>query len=160
MTKKLNKILGIETKLLTSFYPQTDSQTERMNQELEQYLRFFIDHRQRDWPEWLASAEFVINNKTYSTTKVSPFMANYGKKLRMGVDLRRKGKMEKVIEFAEKIKKIQEEARAALTKAQKEMKKQVDRERKKAEVWKVGDRVMLSTKDLVSKERLVRKLVD
>jgi len=108
----------------------------------------------------LASAEFVINNKTYSTTKVSPFMANYRKKLRMGVDLRRKGKMEKATEFAERIRKIQEEARAALTKAQKEMKKQVDRERKKVEVWKVGDRVMLSTKDLLSKERPVKKLVD
>jgi len=50
MMKELNKMLGTETKLSTSFYPQTDGQTERMNQELEQYLRFFIDHRQRNWP--------------------------------------------------------------------------------------------------------------
>ena len=45
MTKELNNILGIEIKLLAAFHPQTDSQIERMNQELEQYLRFFIDHR-------------------------------------------------------------------------------------------------------------------
>ena len=45
MTKKLNTMLGIKTKLLTAFYLQTDCQTERMNQKLEQYLRFFIDHR-------------------------------------------------------------------------------------------------------------------
>jgi len=51
MTKELNQILGIETKLLTSFHPQTDGQTEQMNQELEQYFRFFVDHRQKDWPE-------------------------------------------------------------------------------------------------------------
>ena len=82
----------------------------------------------------MASAEFVINNKTYSTTKVSPFIANYRKKLRMGVDLRRKGKMEKATKFAERIKKMQKKARVALTKAQKEMKKQVNRERKKVEV--------------------------
>ena len=82
----------------------------------------------------MTSAEFVINNKTYSTTKVSPFMANYRKKLRMGVDLRRKGKMEKATKFAERIKKMQKKARVALTKAQKEMKKQVNRERKKVEV--------------------------
>ena len=44
MMKELNNILKIEMKLLTSFYPQTDGQTERMNQELEQYLRFFVDH--------------------------------------------------------------------------------------------------------------------
>ena len=44
--KELNQILGINTKLSTAFHPQTDRQTERMNQELEQYLRMFIDHRQ------------------------------------------------------------------------------------------------------------------
>jgi len=60
------------------------------------------------------SAEFVINNKAHSTTKVSPFMANYGRELRMRVDIRRKGKMEKAIEFAERMMKIQEEAEAAL----------------------------------------------
>jgi len=42
--KKLNKLLGIDTKLSMAFHPQTDGQTERINQELEQYLRIFIDH--------------------------------------------------------------------------------------------------------------------
>jgi len=79
ITKELNKMLGIKIKLSTSFYPQTDGQTERMNQELEQYLQFFVDHRQKDWPEWLVSAEFAVNNKAYSATKVSSFMANYGR---------------------------------------------------------------------------------
>ena len=51
LTKKLNRMLGIKTKLLTTFHPQTDGQTERMNQEVEQYLRFFIEHRQKDWLE-------------------------------------------------------------------------------------------------------------
>jgi len=44
LTKELNKILGIETRLSIAFHPQTDRQTEQMNQELEQYLRFFIEH--------------------------------------------------------------------------------------------------------------------
>ena len=51
LTKKLNRILGIETKLLIVFDPQIDGQTEWMNQKLEQYLWFFMDHRQKDWPE-------------------------------------------------------------------------------------------------------------
>ena len=46
-----------------AFHPQTDGQTERVNQELEQYLRMFIDHRQEQWPEWLGTAEFAYNNK-------------------------------------------------------------------------------------------------
>ena len=48
LTKELNWMLGIKTKLSTAFHPQTDGQTERMSQELEQYLWFFIDHRQKD----------------------------------------------------------------------------------------------------------------
>ena len=51
MTKELNRILGIEMRLSMLYHLQTDRQTERINQELEQYLRFFIDHRQKDWPE-------------------------------------------------------------------------------------------------------------
>ena len=51
LTKELNRMLGIETKLLMVFHPQTDGQTEQMNQELEQYLKFFVDHRQKNWPE-------------------------------------------------------------------------------------------------------------
>ena len=51
LTKELNGMLGIKTKLLTAFHPQMDGQTECMNQELEQYLWFFVDYRQKDWPE-------------------------------------------------------------------------------------------------------------
>jgi len=106
MTRELNNMLGIKTKLSAAFYLQTDGQMERMNQELEQYLRFFVDHRQKDWLEWLVSAEFVINNKIYSTIKVSLFMVNYRREIRIEVDLRRKEKIEKVTEFAEKMRKV------------------------------------------------------
>jgi len=160
LTKELNRMLGIETRLSTAFHSQMDGQTERMNQELEQYLRFFVDHRQKDWPEWLVSAEFAVNNKVHTATKVSPFMANYGRELRMGGDIRRKGKVEKAMEFVERMKKVHEEAGAALKKAQEDMKRQADRGRRETEDWKKGDKVLLSTKDLVFKERPARKLVD
>ena len=77
-----------------------------MNQELEQYLRFFVDHRQKDWPEWLALAEFVVNNKVHTATKVLSFIANYRRELRMGGDIRKKRKVEKVTEFVEQMKKV------------------------------------------------------
>ena len=51
LMKELNEILGIETKLSTAFYPQTNKQIERENQELEQYLRIYINHRQINWSE-------------------------------------------------------------------------------------------------------------
>ena len=81
-----------------------------MNQELEQYLKFFVDYRQKNWPEWLASAEFTVNNKAHSATKVSPFMANYGRELRMEGNIRKRGKVEKATEFVERMKKVHEEA--------------------------------------------------
>ena len=133
LTKELNRMLGIKTKLSMAFHSQTDGQTEHMTQELEQYLWFFVDHRQKDWPEWLASAKFIVNNKVHSTTKVSLFMAKYSRKLRIGGDIRRKGKVEKAMEFVEKLKRVQKEVGTALKKMQEEMKRYADQNRKKTE---------------------------
>jgi len=144
---ELNEMLGIESKLSTVFHPQTDGQTERVNQELEQYLRMFIDHRQEQWPEWLGTAEFAYNNKAHSSTRTSPFKANYGQDPRMGFEGRKKGKYTGAEKFIEKMIEIQEEAKAVLGKVQADMKKYADK-RSEAEEYKVGDLVMLSTKDL------------
>ena len=57
-----------------------------------------------------------MNNKIHSTTKVSPFMANYGREIRMGGDIWKKGKVEKATKFVKRMKKVQEEAEAALKK--------------------------------------------
>ena len=108
----------------------------------------------------MASAEFAVNNKVHMATNVSPFMANYGRELRMGEDIRKRGKIESTMEFVERMKKVHEKAGAALKKAQEDIKRQADRGRKETKDWKKGDKVMLSTKDLVFKERPARKLVD
>ena len=92
LTKELNGMLEKETRLLMVFHPQTDGQMEWMNQELEQYLRFFVDHRQKDWPEWLVSAEFAVNNKAHTATKVLSFIANYGRELRMRGNIKKEEK--------------------------------------------------------------------
>jgi len=148
LMKELNGMLGIEMKLSMAFHPQTDGQTEHANQELEQYLRMFVDYHQEQWPDWLGTAEFAYNNKVNSFTKVLPFMANNGQNPRMGFEMRKKGKVLRTEEFAAKMKEIQEEAQAALRKAQEEMKKQVDWHRGEVEEYKVGDMVLLSTRDL------------
>jgi len=100
---------------------------ERTNQELEQYLRVFIDHRQEQWPDWLGMAEFVYNNKIHAATKNSLFKVNYRQNPRMGFEGRRKGKYEAAGKFVEKMRKIQKEVRAALGKAQEEMKRFADK---------------------------------
>jgi len=62
-------------------------------------------------------AEFVVNNKVHSAIKVSPFMANYRRESRIEADIRKKGKVEKAMEFAERMKKVQEKAGVVLRKA-------------------------------------------
>jgi len=148
LMRELNRMLGIESKMSTAFHSQTDSQTERVNQELEQYLRMFIDHRQEQWPDWLGTAEFAYNNKVHSSTKTSPFKANYGQDPRMGFEVRKKRKYKGAKKFVIKMKKVQKEAKAVLGKVQEEMKKYTDRKRAEVDEYKVGDLVMLSTKDL------------
>jgi len=160
MMKELNNLLGIQTKLLIAYHSQTDRQTERINQELEQYLRVFIDHRQEQWPDWLGTVEFAYNNKIHAATKISPFKANYGQDPRMGFEGRRKGRYEAAGKFVEKMKRIQKKAKVALGKAQEEMKKFANRKHREGEKYRVGDLVLLSPKDLKwqMKERRSEKL--
>ena len=160
--KKLNELLKIEMKLSITYHPQMDNQTKRINQELEQYLRMFIDHKQEQWLEQLKTAEFAYNNKIHSATKVFSFKVNSEQDPQMGFEERKNGKHEAVGKFAERIKKIQEKARAALTRAQEEIKQYTDRQRSEGKEYKVGDWVMLSTKDLrwQIKKRQTEKLIE
>jgi len=108
----------------------------------------------------LGTAEFVYNNKIHAATKISLFKANYGQDLRMGFEGRRKGKYEAAGKFVKRMKRIQEEAKAVLGEEQEEMKKFADKKQREGEEYRVGDLVLLSTKDLKwqMKERRLEKL--
>ena len=108
----------------------------------------FINHRQEQWPDWLGTVEFAYNNKVHSSTKILSFKANYRQDPRIGFEMRRKRKYKGAKKFVTKIREIQEEAKAVLGKAQEEIKKYTDRKRVEVDEYKVGDLVMLSTKDL------------
>lgn len=70
--------MGIEHRLSTAYHPQTNGQTERVNQTLEQYLRHHINYQQDNWAGLLPIAQFAYNNAMHATTKETPFFANYG----------------------------------------------------------------------------------
>ena len=76
--RSLCHLAGIQQKMSTAFHPQTDGQTERINQVLEQYLRIYCNYQQDDWVSHLALARFAYNNSEHSSTKTTPFFANYG----------------------------------------------------------------------------------
>jgi len=110
----------------------------------------------------LATAEFAFNNKVHIATKSLPFQVNYGREPRMGFDIRKKRKNEKAEEFVREIKERYEEARAALVRVQEEMKRQADRNRKEAEKYRIGNKVLISTKDFSMElmKRMTKKLTE
>ena len=70
--------LSVQLNYSTAFHPQTNGQTERQNQTLEQYLHNYVNYQQNDWMFWLKLAEFVYNNSVHSSTGIAPFVAMYG----------------------------------------------------------------------------------
>jgi len=76
--KELYRLLGMEGAPSTAYHPQTNGQAERMNQEVEQFLRLYVEYRQADWADKLALAELAISNRDSSATGRSPFFINHG----------------------------------------------------------------------------------
>ena len=85
-TRELYRLLGIKLVTTTAYHPQADRQTERVNQELEQYLHLFVNQRQDDWDNLLPLAEFQYNNHVHLATWETPFMLDTGWNPRMGFE--------------------------------------------------------------------------
>ena len=119
----------------------------------------YINHRQGNWLEWLATTKFVFNNKIYLETKLSLFKVNYGRKLRISFKIRKKEKNVKVEAFVSKIKKITWEGKSSIIRRNK---KYINRNRKEIVEYKIGDKVLLSMKKLVwqTRGRRTKKLVE
>jgi hypothetical protein len=66
----------------SAYHPQTDGQTERVNQILEDMLRAYVLHYGKDWDKCLSLAEFSYNNSYQSSLKMAPFEALYGRRCR------------------------------------------------------------------------------
>jgi len=85
-TKELYCLLRIKLVSSTAWHPQTDGQIEHMNQELDQYLRLFVNERQDNWYDLLPMAEFQHNNHIHSTAQQPPFLLDTGRLPHMGFE--------------------------------------------------------------------------
>ena len=120
--RELYRLLGISISALTAYHPQSDGQTEHVNQELEQYIRLFVSERQDDWDTLLPLSEFAYNNHVHSMMQRSPFFLNMGGHRHMGFELnQRPSKVEAINEFADWMKSTLDEARTALSKSKDDM---------------------------------------
>ena len=72
-SRELCRTLGITQNISTAYHPQTDGQSERTNQRLEQYLHIFIDYHQQNWASLLPLAQYTLNAWPNATTKKAPF---------------------------------------------------------------------------------------
>ena len=139
--------LGIDTRMSTAYHPQTDGQTERTNQTMEQYLHHYVNHRQDDWVELLPMAQFAYNDQQHSVTGMTPFFANYGRNPRWEVMAAGSGTSTNI----EKLTAMHEEMKTAIESAQKTTSHHLNSKRLKGPTLERGDKVYLSTKNLRSK---------
>jgi len=127
-TKELYCLLGIKLASSTTWHPQTNGQTEYVNQELDQYLWLFVNEWQDDWYDLLFLAEFQHNNHVYSTTRQLPFLLDTGQLPRMGFELQQNpSSLETVSKFTERIRTAIKEVKSVICKTQDDMKKYYDR---------------------------------
>lgn len=148
MMRQLLKRLGIESNHTSGYHPQANGQTERANQEVEKYLRLYIDRRQTDWAEHLPLAEFVINSRTHSAMDMAPFEVVYGYLPHFNIPVGRRSNIPSVEKRIQTLKDVRQDVGAALHLTKRKMKEGLERGRRKAHNFNVGDLVWLSAEDI------------
>jgi hypothetical protein len=142
--------LQVKRRLSTAFHPQTDGQTERQNQTLEQYLRMFCTESQNNWPFLLKLAQFAYNNSVHESTKTTPFYAVYGKHPLISeppADSRLEGEVPDAVTRIKRMHSARATLKEHLRNAQ-EYQSRYYNKKHKGETFRVGDLVLLSTRNL------------
>jgi transposase InsO family protein len=147
--KSLIATLGIRPRLSTAFYPQTDSQTERVNQTIKTFLRSFINLQQTDWVELLPLAEFAYNNSTTSVHEITPFYANYGYHPSSGTTPTATNILSaSSVAYQHWMKAVVENCKKELEKSSERMKKYGDQSPIERRSFEPGNLVMLNGKNI------------
>lgn len=159
--KEMCRLLHIEQTVSTSFHPETGGQTERNNRILEDYLRNYVSPDQLDWDQYLFLAEFAMNNAYNYSTGMTAFQANQGWQpltpLTEGLP-RAVSPVPVAEDFRIQWQQRFKRAKQNLLAAQSRYKSFADLKRREV-TFKVGDKVMLSTKNVTLKTTGVRKLL-
>ena len=152
--KTLLSMLKIKLKMSTTFHPQTNEQTKKVNQNLKQYLRHYINNTQSNWVKLLFMTQLALNAKCSNTTKVTSFFANFERESNLFEKPRNQVSTKVAITKGHMIKKIQKN----IQKMQKSSTTYQNKKRKKASLLKKGNKVYLLTKNLRINKRRNKKL--
>ena len=151
VTKEIYNLWNITAAVSTAYHPQTDGQSERMNQEVEQFLRFYVNQEQNDWEDWIHLAEFAINDRQSSATNTTPFRAIYGRDPRRPLEIDTSlepSRIETVDKWKKRLEKEHEKIKLCIQNAQEQMKKYTDKHRGETPEYRVGDKVLLDGRNL------------
>ncbi|SPC63716.1 uncharacterized protein UHOD_11307 [Ustilago sp. UG-2017b] len=149
----LSTLLGIENHFSSAYHPQSDGQTERVNQVLEQFLRGYSNHLQTDWSDLLPLAEFSYNNAEHASTQLTPFFANYGYHPCFSFDNTDPAPLPPfpaACSYADQLKQLHEYVRGELDKANSQSAEQFNKRRLPSPQFQPGDRVWLSAENIRS----------
>ncbi|QRW19820.1 Retrotransposable element Tf2 protein [Rhizoctonia solani] len=136
----LYKRLDIKPTYSTAYHPQTDGQTEQIQQEAEIFICMFGNHQQSDWVSLLPLAKFALNNLKQSSTGKSPFQICYGLNPWFSVGQKSDESVPNADKHAEFLEKGYDEVKAALSLLQERMKYFYDQRHKEEEEIQVGDK--------------------
>ena len=143
---------GVKQKLSTAFHPQSDGQTERINQILEQYLRCYVNYQQDDWVVLLPTAQFAYNSSRSSTTGMSPFKANYGYEPEVARDARNlKTLAEKAKMDVDKLQLLHQELSMDIRFISERAAIYHDKRRVEAPIFQEGEKVYLLRRNIKTK---------
>ncbi|KAJ6436365.1 retrovirus polyprotein [Purpureocillium lavendulum] len=156
MWKRLCELLRIKQRLSTAWHPETDGATERANQEVERYIRIFTTYAQDDWDELLPAAAMALNNRTATSTGLSPFFFTHGYHLepvQVKEALRPDGKspVAKAEGIVRRFQEATEWAQAAMASAQERQEDNANTRRQPSDQYKPGDKVWLRLRNIRSK---------
>ena len=154
----LFKALGTDHCKSTSFHPQSNGQTERMNRVLEDMLRHFVNPRQDDWDTLLPVLEFAINNSLQESIQDTPFYLNYGRHPRVPSDVRLPESNPSAHGYLDNVDQAMRKARKCLEAAQQRQKHYADEHRTQLE-FGLNDEVLLSTEHIPLRSVGTRKLL-
>jgi hypothetical protein len=131
-----------------AYHPQTDGQTKRVNQELEEYLRIYVNEKQNNWVDWLPIAQFCHSNRQHSLTGYTPFMITGGRHPFKGMFSQKETTNQSVEDYIKRFKETWIQMQQNLEKAAGRMKKQHDKHVRPSRQYKPGDRVYLDASNI------------
>jgi transposase InsO family protein len=162
--RRLCKLLGVHQRLSSAYHPQTDGGPERLNQDIQVYLRNYINHAQSDWKQWLPTAQLAINGRKHSAIGISPFFALHGYEAPAPspldedpVDWVPLSAEKRAAEFVDKMKRVTEICQASMAASNQQQEESANKRRRPAPIFRKGDKVWLSLRNYTT-DRPKKKL--